>query len=77
MIDEQKIPMGTYSVSFQTWWRHPFTSKNHMDHRVFSLYEDMSEATLCDQIAQWMTDHSGGAKCHMVKIYSIHKLDIQ
>lgn len=75
MIEESAVPVGTYSVSFQTWWRHPFTSKNAYDHRVFQVYEDMSEAALADWIAKWMTDHSGGAKCHLVKIQSIQRLD--
>lgn len=75
MIEERPVPLGTYSVSFQTWWRHPFTSKNAYDHRVFHVYEDMNETTLAEQIALYMTEHSGGAKCHMVKIQSIQRLD--
>lgn len=77
MIEEHKVPVGTYSVAFQTWFRHPYTSKNAYDHRVFHVYEDMDEATLADQIALYMSEHSGGAKCHLVKINSIHKLDSQ
>lgn len=79
MIRAGLVPFGTYSVEFQTSWKHPYTGKNCYDHRVFHVYEDMAESELADQIANYMTKTADDPRaiCHRVKITSISRLDSQ